>query len=60
VWEEAVRKGETCTVEFRIRRHDGVYRWHLSRALPVRDSSGKVVKWFGTCTDIEDQRQAGE
>ena len=38
----------------------GDYRWFLSRALPVRDESGRVIRWFGTCTDIEDQKQAEE
>lgn len=41
---------------FRLRRHDGEYRWHLSRMMPVRDASGEVQLWFGTNTDISEQR----
>jgi PAS domain S-box-containing protein len=42
-------------IEQRIRRHDGVYRWFITRAVPLRDAEGKVVKWLGTSTDIDDQ-----
>ena len=55
-WHEAVEKGEAYGVEFRIRRTDGVYRWHLTRAVPVRDDSGRIVKWYGSSTDIHDIR----
>jgi eukaryotic-like serine/threonine-protein kinase len=58
-WSEAMRTGQGYDIEFRLRRHDGVYRLHLVRAIPVRDAGGRVVKWFGTCTDIEDQRRSG-
>ena len=59
-WEVAAqsRTGEKYEIEYRCRRHDGVYRWFLGRALPIRDESGQIVRWFGTCTDIEDQKQA--
>jgi PAS domain S-box-containing protein len=43
---------------FPLRRHDGVYRWFLSRALPIRNASGEVVRWFGTNTDITEQMEA--
>jgi septal ring factor EnvC (AmiA/AmiB activator) len=44
-------------MEYRFRRaSDGTYRWHLGRAVPIKDSNGSVVKWFGTCTDIDDQK----
>ncbi|MCW5642061.1 MAG: PAS domain-containing protein [Rhodoferax sp.] len=55
-WAAALRSGKNYEVEFRIRRADGVYRWHLVRALPVRNTSGAIVRWVGTNTDIEDQR----
>jgi hypothetical protein len=45
-------------VEFRIRRSDGVYRWFKTRAIPLRDSTGRVVKWFGSNTDFQDYREA--
>ena len=59
-WTHALRTGETYEVEYRCRRHDGVYRWFLGRARPVRDAEGTIVKWFGTCTDIEDQKRAAD
>ena len=57
-WRHSLATGEKYEVEYRCRRHDGVYRWFLGRALPIRDDSGQIVRWFGTCTDIEDQKQA--
>jgi diguanylate cyclase (GGDEF)-like protein/PAS domain S-box-containing protein len=56
-WSEARRTGEPYEVEYRLRRKDGALRWFLCRGNPIRDRDGKVVKWFGTCTDIEDQKQ---
>lgn len=55
-WAESVRTGEPYEIEYLLRRHDGEYRWHLGRALPVRDDAGRVVRWFGTNTDIHDQK----
>lgn len=55
VWQAAMENRGEFDVDFRIRRHDGVYRWFKTRALQVRDSNGQVVKWFGTCTDVDDQ-----
>jgi PAS domain S-box len=58
-WTEAVRTGGNYEVEYRFRRaSDGGYRWHLGRAFPVRDGEGQVIKWFGTCTDIHEQKLA--
>jgi PAS domain S-box-containing protein len=54
-WNEASRAGERYTIECRLRRADGAYRWHHVSALPLRGSDGSVVRWFGTCTEIEDQ-----
>lgn len=56
-WEQATRTGEPYEIEYRLRRHDGVYRWMLGRALPVRDDAGEIVRWVGTCTDIEEIKQ---
>jgi PAS domain S-box-containing protein len=47
-------------VEYRVRRSDGVYRWFKTRGTPIRDGADRVVKWFGTCTDITDLRQTEE
>ncbi|WP_088893126.1 PAS domain-containing protein [Leptolyngbya ohadii] len=56
-WNEAIRAGKTFEVEYRIRRLDGVYRWFISRAIPLRDSQGQIMTWIGTITDIEDQKR---
>jgi diguanylate cyclase (GGDEF)-like protein/PAS domain S-box-containing protein len=56
-WQNALRVGEPYDVEYRIRAKDGTYRWFLGRANPIRNSTGKIIKWFGTCTDIENQKQ---
>src|SRR5581483_3764789 len=57
-WWSAVQSGNTYQCEHRIRMADGSFRWHLSRAVPMRDAAGQIVKWFGTATDIEDLRRA--
>src|SRR2546423_518995 len=58
-WDEAVRTGRAYEGECRLRRGaDGEYRWHLVRATPVHDAEGRIVKWIGTCTDIDDQKRA--
>ena len=61
VWASSVQSGTAYEIEYRFKRaSDGLYRWHLGRALPVRNLSGEVIKWFGTCTDIDDQKVAIE
>jgi PAS domain S-box-containing protein len=58
-WEEAARTGSVFEIEHRIRRRtDGSYRWHLVRAVPMRGTAGEIANWFGTCTEIEDQKRA--
>jgi len=59
-WRELLVSGEPGEIEARLRRHDGVYRWFLIRVEPFRDESGKLVRWYGTSTDIEDRKQAEE
>ncbi|PWV97241.1 PAS domain S-box-containing protein [Hoeflea marina] len=56
-WQAAVAAGDEYQTEFRLRRHDGQYRWHIARAVPVRDDAGEVIRWVGSNTDIEDQKQ---
>jgi diguanylate cyclase (GGDEF)-like protein/PAS domain S-box-containing protein len=56
-WTSALQTGDPYDVEYRLRGKDGGFRWFLGRANPVRDAKGEVVKWFGTCTDIESQKQ---
>ena len=57
---KAVAAGTPYEDEGRIRRTDGQYRWFLVRGTPFRDESGNIVRWYGTCTDIEDRRRAEE
>ncbi|MCT7949647.1 PAS domain S-box protein [Ancylothrix sp. C2] len=58
IWSEAVRTGTAYQIEYRFKRaSDGQYRWHLGRAFPLRDENGKIIKWFGSGTDIHDQKQ---
>jgi PAS domain S-box-containing protein len=60
-WQNALDTGNHYEVVYRLRRgNDGAYRWHIGRALPLHDEQGKIVKWFGTCTDIDDQKRAEE
>jgi len=56
-WNQALRTGGKYEVEYRFQRHDGAYRWFIGRALPQRDAAGSILKWFGTCTDIHDQKE---
>lgn len=57
-WTGALGSGETYEVEFRLRGADGSYRWHLGRAQAMRDAQGDITRWFGTNTDIDDQKRA--
>lgn len=60
-WIQALESGSPYQVEYRIRRgSDGTYRWHLARALPIKDDHGNVVKWYGTSTNIHDCKAAEE
>ncbi len=56
-WRRAIVSGEPWEETFPLRRRDGEYRWHLTRAMPVRGASGRIVRWFGTHTDVEDERR---
>jgi PAS domain S-box-containing protein len=56
-WAEALRTGNPYDIEFRLKRaSDGAYRWFLGRALSSRDADGAITNWFGTCTDIHEQK----
>ncbi len=57
-WTQAYQTGESYEIEYRFkRRSDGTYRWHLGRALPMKNENGAIVQWVGTSTDIDDQKQ---
>lgn len=59
LWYESVQTGKPFQIEHRLLfRETGTYRWHLGRALAVRDGAGNIVRWYGTCTDIDDQKKA--
>jgi PAS domain S-box-containing protein len=59
-WDRATRTEAPFEMEYRFRRADGVYRWHLGRALPVRGEQGRIESWVGTAIDIEDQKRLHE
>lgn len=57
-WMGAVCGEHGYDIEFRIQRHDGAYRWFKARATPLKNLAGQVSSWFGTCTDIQDRKEA--
>ena len=57
-WERATQHRDTYSIECRLRRADGVYRWWLIRGVPLLSANGEISKWFGTCTDIEEIKDA--
>ncbi|RDC61656.1 PAS domain-containing protein [Adhaeribacter pallidiroseus] len=57
-WEHSLRTGEFYEIEYRFKSKAEDYRWFLGQASPIRDTSGAIVKWFGTCTDIEEKKRA--
>ncbi len=56
-WQNATKYGATYSLECRLQRYDGEYTWWLIRGVPVHDTNGAVIKWFGTCTDIHEFKQ---
>ncbi|KAN0065158.1 hypothetical protein ACQY0O_001655 [Thecaphora frezii] len=60
-WSHSLRTGEPYQVMYRCRRYDGVYKWMLGRALPLRDpNTGEILKWYGSCTDCDNEVKALE
>ena len=55
-WEKSLETGEPYEIEYRLRNHSGVYRWTLGRALAIRNETGEIIRWMGTCTDIHEQK----
>ena len=55
-WEHSVESGANYEAEYRIRSEHGIYRWFRARAIPIQDNEGKIVKWYGTCSDIHDSK----
>ncbi len=58
LWRECLASGAVYEIEYRLKRADGVYRWFLGRAVPVRNADERIGEWFGSCTDIEDRKRA--
>lgn len=56
-WRHSLETGEFYEIEYRLRHRSGVYRWTLGRAAPIRDEEGRITRWFGTCTDIDDLKR---
>ncbi|KAA2234821.1 PAS domain-containing protein [Salinarimonas soli] len=52
-WRRCLATGEPYHIEYRLRHRSGEYRWVIGRALPVRDEAGRIVRWYGTCTDVQ-------
>lgn len=59
-WRRSLANGVQFEVAYRLKTTSGAYRWHLSRAIPVRDEQGKLLRWLGSSTDIDDQKRAEE
>ena len=59
-WRHSLETGEPYEIEYRLRHHSGEYRWTLGRALPVRGEDGQIVRWVGTCTEIDEQKRIAE
>lgn len=60
-WQHSLMTGEYYEIEYRLKNgSDGTYRWFLAQAMPMRSKKGSILKWFGTCTDIEDHKLAEE
>ena len=59
-WQRATQHNDTYSLECRLRRADGTYRWFLIRGVPLLGADGEILKWFGTCTDIEEIKQGEE
>jgi PAS domain S-box-containing protein len=60
VWGHSLATGEDYSIEYRFKGKDGAYRWFLGQALPRRGDDGQIIAWFGTCTDIQEQRRMRE
>jgi len=59
-WTQALTTSSGYEAQFRIRRADGAWRWHIARAIPLKGEFGEVVRWIGTNTDIQDQKEIAE
>ncbi len=60
VWTQSLESGDAYEIEYRLRHRSGTYRWVLGRAQPVHAADGSIMRWYGTCTDIDDEVKARE
>ena len=60
LWKHSLETGEPYEIEYRLRHRSGVYRWTLGRAAPLKDEDGRITRWFGTCTDIDDLKRSDQ
>ncbi len=60
LWDHCLATGDDYEIEYRLKHHSGEYRWTLGRALAVRDEAGKIIRWIGTCTDINESKIAAD
>lgn len=56
-WRHSLATGDPYEIEYRLKHHSGVYRWTLGRAMPIFDENGRILRWFGTCTDIDELKK---
>ena len=56
-WKHSLKTGSPYEIEYRLKSKTNDYRWFLGRALPILDEKGQIIRWFGTCTDIHDQKE---
>jgi PAS domain S-box-containing protein len=56
-WMRCVETGTNYEAEYRLQSKDATYRWFRSRAVPIRDQDGEILRWYGTCSDIQDSKQ---
>jgi PAS domain S-box-containing protein len=56
VWQEALQTGSPYRIEYRLRKADGTFRWFLGTALPQRDAAGTILHWYGSCTEVHEQK----
>lgn len=59
-WNEAQKNAAVVSVEYRLKTADGAYRWVFSRGIPITNNEGRIEKWFGTCTDVHEQKTLAE
>lgn len=60
LWSHCLATGEQYEIEYRLRHHSGEYRWTIGRANPIRNAEGEIVRWIGTCTDIDGAKRQAE